>query len=237
MKRDEAEQLENPLTRTSQLPIDYNSLFKEVLANSHPTFNPPPPKPMKNKRKPEWAFSSEQREELEDKEAQDLISFMDGLDIEKYKEDVEVRNIISNLKNRIEELHDNLTRSDADDRPQAVFLSQARLAHLPQPDVRGIPADERRLPSKDEFGLAVASSQKRIKSGIPSQKAQQTDHRPLTAAGKKGAPLLTEKLRTLIVKRIADAILKSDSVASVEQETRSGALERFAAADDRGAGD
>ncbi len=233
-KLEAAEQQDGQKQLTSQLPIDYNSLLKEVLANPHPVINPPPPKPLKNKSKPQWAYTSDQREELEDKEADDLIAFMDDLDIEKYREDVEVRNIVSSLKKRIDELHETLSRPDA--AHTSVFHSQARMAHNHSHN-RELALDHKRLPSKDGFGHAVASSQKRIKSGVFSHQLQQQNQRPQTAAGKQGTSLLTDKLRTLIVKRIADAILKSDAVASVEQAHRSSALECIAAEDDRRTGD
>ena len=51
-----------------------------------------------------WALTDEAREEKEDEEAEDLVDFARGLDIDQYLGDLEVKVAMEVVKNRVKEL-------------------------------------------------------------------------------------------------------------------------------------
>ena len=58
----------------------------------------------KKKAKPAWAMTAAEHDAVEDKEVDDLLDFMDQFDAQKYAQDVEVREMMANLKDRVGEL-------------------------------------------------------------------------------------------------------------------------------------
>ena len=67
-----------------------------------------------NRSKPAWALTEEQKEQLEDEEADDLMDFANNLDVDKYLDDLEVRAALESVRQRIQEI-DNEDEGDAQD--------------------------------------------------------------------------------------------------------------------------
>ena len=57
-----------------------------------------------NRSKPAWALTEEQKEQLEDEEADDLMDFANNLDVDKYLDDLEVRAALESVRQRIQEI-------------------------------------------------------------------------------------------------------------------------------------
>jgi hypothetical protein len=90
--------------------IDYNRLIKEVMEHSNVL--------EKNKRtkqglvkgrssatlQPAWTKTQQQVDREEEREADELIDFMQDFDYKEFEEDVEVKMILHDIKSRIEEL-------------------------------------------------------------------------------------------------------------------------------------
>ncbi len=64
----------------------------------------PGPESRQQKKKPMWALSEKQAEEVKEQEVDDLIEFAYQLDYEKFIEDFEVRQALAALKERVQEL-------------------------------------------------------------------------------------------------------------------------------------
>ena len=62
------------------------------------------PGPGKAKKKPAWATSEKEQEEMKEKEVDDLIEFAYELDYEKYIEDMEVRQALAIIRERVDEI-------------------------------------------------------------------------------------------------------------------------------------
>lgn len=56
------------------------------------------------KKKPAWALTSEQHEQENEAEVDELLAFMDHFDASQYAEDVQVRELMANLHQRVGEL-------------------------------------------------------------------------------------------------------------------------------------
>lgn len=56
------------------------------------------------KKKPMWAVSKEEREQKEEEEVDDLLDFFDNTDVEKFSEDEQVKSILINLKDKINQI-------------------------------------------------------------------------------------------------------------------------------------
>jgi len=54
------------------------------------------------KNKPKWAMTKEESEKVNDKELDDLLNFAQNLDYEKYIKDLEIREALGIIKNKIE---------------------------------------------------------------------------------------------------------------------------------------
>lgn len=59
---------------------------------------------MKKKNLPAWAKTAEMHQEEEVEEDEELLNFMDSLDVEKYLEDVEFKTMLDTLKKRVSDL-------------------------------------------------------------------------------------------------------------------------------------
>jgi|Transcript_72355 hypothetical protein len=75
----------------------------------------PTPRSNKPKKsaKPKWAMTEEEAMDAELKETDDLVKFAEGLDFEKYLDDYEIREALSIMRERVEELKDERGEDDA----------------------------------------------------------------------------------------------------------------------------
>jgi hypothetical protein len=92
------------LRKQANLPINYDELIKEVLttANSIEKNHTKRPSIKTGKVKPAWARTEEENNQQEEREVDELIDFMDQFDARMYVEDIEVKNILSQLHHKIE---------------------------------------------------------------------------------------------------------------------------------------
>jgi myosin heavy subunit len=61
-------------------------------------------KTLEKEAKPKWALTQEQAEELEELEVDDLLQYVNDLDYDKFIEDLEVRQALEIVKERVEEI-------------------------------------------------------------------------------------------------------------------------------------
>ena len=59
---------------------------------------------MAKKKMPAWAMTKQQEEVVQEVEDDELLDFMDNLDFDSYKDDLEFRNMVSTLQARVSEL-------------------------------------------------------------------------------------------------------------------------------------
>lgn len=59
---------------------------------------------LENEKKPKWALTEQQAENLEELEVDDLLQFVQDLDYDKFIEDLEVRQALEIVKERVEEI-------------------------------------------------------------------------------------------------------------------------------------
>ena len=61
-------------------------------------------KQLEKDSKPKWALTKEQAEEMEELEVDDLLEYVQGLDYDKFIEDLEIRQALEIVKERVEEI-------------------------------------------------------------------------------------------------------------------------------------
>lgn len=61
-------------------------------------------KQLEKDSKPKWAMTQEQAEEMEELEVDDLLEYVQGLDYDKFIEDLEIRQALEIVKERVEEI-------------------------------------------------------------------------------------------------------------------------------------
>ena len=84
-----------------------HTMPKQIADSAPPPAAPAPapapaPKGKKGKEKPKWAMTEAEVDDLEDDEALALVDFASGLDYDKYMDDLEVREALSVIRDRID---------------------------------------------------------------------------------------------------------------------------------------
>lgn len=107
--------------------------------------------------RPAWALTEEETNAVaEDKELEDeddLISFANGLDYEKYIDDLEVQTMMEKVKQRIAQLeHETLVEKQRDDEIEERAVMRMAMAEGREDDDS---ADEKDGPATDESYLAA----------------------------------------------------------------------------------
>lgn len=95
-----------------QLENNQHQMVESELPGVQEANGPPPQQPqehcqignLKKKSKPAWARTTDQQDELEDVEDEALLNFMDNLNFDQYVEDVEIKNLLQSLKDRVQNL-------------------------------------------------------------------------------------------------------------------------------------
>eukprot|EP00826_Nyctotherus_ovalis_P027980 TRINITY_DN2196_c0_g2_i1.p1 TRINITY_DN2196_c0_g2~~TRINITY_DN2196_c0_g2_i1.p1 ORF type:complete len:295 (-),score=119.05 TRINITY_DN2196_c0_g2_i1:33-917(-) len=109
-------------------------------------------------KKPAWALTEQQAEELEDQDVDNLLEFAYQLDYEKYIEDFEVRQALAVIKERVQELKRDKNWKEGfvakwnQEQPEAVEESKAQ------------EGDEEKAEAKSAKSKSVRSQTKSVKS-------------------------------------------------------------------------
>ena len=217
------------MSSNSHLPIDYNQMISQVIQTSNQierdTIAKPKPKSSGNTR-PAWALTYKQADEMEEKQVNNLLEFMDNFDVNEYAEDVEVRSIVSHIMDRVHQLEggqsshqnkDNWKPSNghtSSDQGNPSYVQQPYNASLRQsmpgepkgaPEFRAVPG--RPGYSNDDFGKDTASKKKHLARPVTGHHKTNQHVRP--------SPQAEDKLKQKIIKYLAEDILKSNPVVSV----------------------
>ena len=124
-----------------------------------------PSVPLK-KEKPAWAMTENEIKEKKENEESDLLNFMQDLDYDKYLEDLEVRVLLSNLKDRIDHIEGS---TEEKDRVQKAIHQRAQMK-LKQKNVSFDPN-----PKEEDLDRASEVSYNGSHAGsVSSSKTQET---------------------------------------------------------------
>jgi len=154
--------------------------------------------------KPKWAYTEEQLKEEEEQDIDDLLEFTNGLDYDKYINDLEVKHMVSALKKRIDELKNkeeddwkNKIVDEWNNERKTVQPSKVDLSYDARSDTRSMMSEGRSVASE-----RTQKSIQDIKTKITSK---EKDWDKLSTTTKKNAVTLEER----IAKHVADEILRN----------------------------
>lgn len=87
-------------------PIDYNQLITDILCNENylEASEIRRPEVVVKRKKPAWAMTEEENQQHEDEDIDELVGFMENFNPKSFIEDVEVKNLIEDIKHRVEQL-------------------------------------------------------------------------------------------------------------------------------------
>lgn len=104
-KEEDTQQVAPKIEEPEEVKKPAAKLTKENLARNEEQYSQKS-KPQKkaDKKKPAWAKTEQQLKQEEEEEIDDLIEFAYDLDYEKYMEDLEVRQALALIKERVEEI-------------------------------------------------------------------------------------------------------------------------------------
>jgi len=157
--------------------------------------------------KPKWAYTEEQLVDEEDKEIDDLLNFTNNLDYDKYINDIEVKNMVSALKNKIDEIKG---REDEDWKKKIVDAwnkDERKSVQIARVDIGDDRSDCRSMAS-DSKSVASERTHKSIqelKTKIENKDKKDWDVLSTTTAKKQAS------LEERIAKHVADEILRNNT--------------------------
>lgn len=125
-------------------------------------------------QKPAWARSEEENDLAEEEEIESLLDFATTLDYDRYIEDLEIREALKLVQDRV----DQLERIDASLASEA---DKAKLAALRQQQ-----ADMRAVYSNDEFGNAIGGDAESLDMIAARRKAKRAARQAIMEMGSNG---------------------------------------------------
>jgi len=162
-----------------------------------------------NKEKPKWAYTQEQVKAEEDEELDDLLNFTSNLDYDKYINDLEVKNMVSALKNRIDELKNQDAEEDwknkiveqwnGKEAKKAMQTSKVDIDLDARSDARSVASESRSVVSE-----RTHKSINDLKTKLEGKEKKDWDQ--LSTTTKKNAVTVEER----IAKHVADEILRNN---------------------------
>jgi len=166
-------------------------------------------KKKENKEKPKWAYTEEQLKAEEDEELDDLLNFTSNLNYDKYINDLEVKNMVAALKNRIDELKDQDAEEDwknkiveqwnGKEAKKAMQTSKVDIELDARSDARSVASESRSVASE-----RTNKSINELKSRLEGKEKKDWDQ--LSNTTKKNAVTVEER----IAKHVADEILRNN---------------------------
>jgi len=163
----------------------------------------------KKENKPKWAYTEDQVKAEEDEELDDLLNFTTNLDYDKYINDLEVRNMVNALKDRIDELKNQDQEEDWKNKivdqwngksaKKTVQPSKVDIDMDARSDVRSV-ASESRSVASERTGKSIQE----LKSKLEAKEKKDWDQ--LSTTTKKNAVTVEER----IAKHVADEILRNN---------------------------
>jgi len=168
-------------------------------------------KKKENKEKPKWAYTEEQVKAEEDEELDDLLNFTSNLDYDKYINDLEVKNMVAALKNRIDELKTQDAEEDwkskiveqwngkEKEAKKAMQTSKVDIEWDARSDARSVASESKSVASE-----RTNKSINELKSKLEGKEKKDWDQ--LSTVSKKNAVTVEER----IAKHVADEILRNN---------------------------
>jgi len=166
-------------------------------------------KKKENNLKPKWALTEKQVKDEEEQDVDDLLEFTNNLDYDKYIDDLEVKHMITALKNRIDDLknkeEDDWKNNIVDawnnegDLKKAVKPSKVDLNYDARSDTRSL-ASEGKSVASEKTHKTISELKNKMES-----KDKNWDN--LSTTSKKNAVTVEER----IAKHVADEILRNNT--------------------------
>jgi len=204
---------------------DYNQASNKVQNNAQPEQSSPvhiereqievkpnksATKKKENKSKPKWAYTEEQIQAEEEEELDDLLNFTSNLDYDKYINDLEVKNMVNALKNRIDELKNQDAQEEdwkkkivdqwnGKDNKKALQASKVDIDYDARSDARSV-ASESRSVASERTNKTISD----LKTKLEAKEKKDWDQ--LSTTTKKNAVTVEER----IAKHVADEILRNN---------------------------
>jgi len=162
----------------------------------------------KNKEKPKWAYTEKQLDDEEEQDVDDLLEFTNNLDYEKYIDDLEVKNMVTALKKRIDELHNKdeddwknkIVDAWNNDDKKSVKPSKVDISYDARSDARSC-ASESKSVASEKTHKTISD----LKAKLESKEKKDWDNMSTTT--KKNAVTVEER----IAKHVADEILRNNT--------------------------
>jgi len=195
-------QLQSNAQPAQSSPVHYER--EEIVKPNKPII-----KKKENKEKPKWAYTEEQLKAEEEEDVDDLLNFTSNLDYDRYINDLEVRNMVNALKDRIDELKNQEQEDDwkkkivdqwnGKNTKQAMQTSKVDIDMDARSDVRSV-ASESRSVASERSNKSIHDLKQKLEA------KEKKDWDQLSTTTKKNAVTVEER----IAKHVADEILRNN---------------------------
>jgi len=158
--------------------------------------------------KPKWAYTQEQVVNEEDQEVDDLLAFTNNLDYDKYINDIEVKNMVAALKNRIDEIKGQEDDDWKKNIVDAWNKEERKSVQLSKVDIGGDDRSDCRSMASDSKSVASERTHKSIqdlKTKLENKEKKDWENMSTTTAKKQAS------LEERIAKHVADEILRNNT--------------------------
>lgn len=224
-----------PLTAANLTKHDKEAVEEKPVEPTRPAAKSKVVEDSAGNKKPKWAMTEKQADEVKEQEVDDLVDFAYQLDYEKYIEDFEVRQAINVLKERVQELKkdgkwkENFAEKwNAPAKPDTEENKKADVAPKPAEDdkleIQSVRSACKSVKSERTLGkvMFIGSAKSKTKSVI-SAKSIAESVRAASEAGKsewnssvKAEPHLAT-VEDKIAAQIAEQVLESAPVFSIPE--------------------
>jgi len=167
-------------------------------------------KKKQKQEKPKWAYTEKEVVDEEDQDVDDLLEFTNNLDYDKYIDDIEVKHMITALKNRINDLNNKAEDdwknkivdawNEEDNGKKAVKPSKVDINYDDRSDARSCASESKSVASE-----RTHKSITELKAKMEAKEKKEWDNISVTT--KKNAVTLEER----IAKHVADEILRNNT--------------------------
>jgi len=167
-------------------------------------------KKKENKEKPKWALTEKQVDDEEELDVDNLLEFTNNLDYEKYIDDLEVKDMVTALKKRIDELHNKdeddwknkIVDAWNNDDKKAAKSNKVDISFDARSDARSV-ASESKSAASEKSNKSISE----LKAKLESKERKDWDNLSTTTTKKKNAVTVEER----IAKHVADEILRNNT--------------------------
>ena len=175
-------------------------------------------------QRPGWALTEDQYAEAKEAQEDELLDFVQGLDFEKYMEDMELRDAVEFVKKRVSEIEQEKNAIELEEQKRSAAVEQ--IARQEETTIKAMEAAEATPDAVDSEATAVGSGAVPTK-GVSWAGAPESAPRSASSAAATSQMLKNAEAKLAMTKRTIRQVHSKNSIkAVIEKERQKRSAER-----------